>query len=47
MKCCEYDSWVHIHNTSFSSLITNGPDKLECYNIEYCKGLSGANALAY
>jgi hypothetical protein len=24
-------SWIQIHETPFSSLLTNGPNKLECY----------------
>jgi hypothetical protein len=38
---------VRNHNTSFSSLLINGPNKLECYIALSKKGLSGANALAY
>ncbi len=36
-----------IHNTSFPSLLTNGPKKLECYKTLPLKGLPGRNTLAY
>jgi hypothetical protein len=32
---------------SFSLQLTNGPNKLECYNTQSQHGLSGKNALAY
>ncbi len=32
MKCCENDFWDRIHNTSFSWLLRNEFNKLECYN---------------
>ncbi len=31
MKCCEYNTRDRIHNTSFSSQLTNGPIKVDCY----------------
>jgi hypothetical protein len=30
-KCFEYDSWGRIRNTSLSSKVMNGPNKLECF----------------
>ncbi len=36
----------HIHNTSFSSKLTNGSNKVECYIILGFKDLPGTNALA-
>ncbi len=37
----------HIHKTSFSSLLTNGPNKLEYYIRVGWKGLPVTNAQAY
>jgi len=34
-------------HTSFSSQLTNGSNKLECYITLGCKGLTGANTLVY
>jgi hypothetical protein len=31
MKCYDYDSWDHIHKTSFSMSHKNEANKLECY----------------
>jgi hypothetical protein len=28
MKCCDYSPWDSIHNTQFSSQVTNGPDMI-------------------
>jgi len=42
----EYDSGC-IHNTSFSSCLTNVPNMLECYTTLGRKGLSGTNTLVY
>jgi len=39
-------SWDCIHNTSFSSRLTNGPNKLECYIALRWKHLPIANTLA-
>ncbi len=36
-----------IHKHSFSSQLTNGPNKLECYIRVGKKGLPGTNTLAY
>ncbi len=41
MKCCEYDSWECIHNTSFSSWLTNWPYKLECCATQDWNSLPG------
>ncbi len=46
MKCREYDSLDRIHNTLFSSLLTNGPMKLECYKRLPKEGLPERNTLA-
>jgi hypothetical protein len=43
MKGFEY----HIHNTSFSSQLTNGPNKLECYITLGMEGFLERNTLAY
>ncbi len=40
-------TWDHIHNNSFSSYLTNGPNKLECYISQGWNGLSGPNTLDY
>jgi hypothetical protein len=47
MKCCEYSHWRCIHNTSFSSKLTNGSKKLEGHIAQGWKGLLGTNILAY
>ncbi len=38
---------VRIHNTSFSSQLTNWPNKLDCYNKVGMKCCLGTNTLAY
>jgi len=40
-------SRCRIHNTSFSSELTNGPNNIEYYITEGRKGLSETNTLAY
>ncbi len=47
IKCCEYNVWDHIHNTSFYSSLMNRPNKLECYIHWVWKGLPGRNSLTY
>ncbi len=47
MKCCEYKPSNCIHNTSFSSVLTNGPNKLKCYIKLGWKGLPVTNTLTY
>ncbi len=47
MKCCEYGPWYHIHNTSFSLSLMNGPKRLECYITLGWKGLQGRNTRSY
>jgi hypothetical protein len=47
MKCFEYGPRGRIHNFSFSSQITNWPNKLDCYITVGWKCLSGTNALIY
>jgi hypothetical protein len=47
IKCCEYSPCDYIHNTSFSSQLMNGPNKLECYITQHWKGLPKTNSLAY
>jgi hypothetical protein len=44
-ECGRYP-WGHINNSSFSSQLTNGPNKLVCYIILGWKGLPGAYTLA-
>ncbi len=39
--------WSSIHNTSFSSQLMNGLNKLECYIAIGWKGLQRSNTLAY
>jgi hypothetical protein len=39
--------WGHMHNTSFSSQLMNGPNNLKCYNTLGWNGLPGTNTLAY
>jgi hypothetical protein len=46
MESCEYDTRGGIHNTTFSSKLTNGPNTLECYITVGCKWLLGTNTLA-
>ncbi len=33
LKCCEYNTRDNIHNTSFSSLLKNEANKLECFKL--------------
>ncbi len=37
----------HIHNTSFSFNLKNGPNKQECHITLCCKHLLGTNAIVY
>jgi predicted small integral membrane protein len=46
-KFCEYDSWYHIHDTSFSTELISVTKKLECYITLSWNGLSGTNTQAY
>ncbi len=41
------DFWDRIHNTRFSSLVINGPNKLDCFITLGFKGLPGTNTVAY
>ncbi len=47
MKCCEYNPWVHIHNTLYSSQFTNGPKQVDCYIILGQKNFLWTNTLGY
>ncbi len=47
MKCCEYSTLNLIDNFSISSLLTDWPNKLECYRPLGYKGLLLTNTLAY
>jgi hypothetical protein len=42
-KICYFQTQDHIHNTSFSLQLMNGPDKLECYITLSGKGKPWAN----
>jgi len=33
MKCCKYNYWSRIHNTSLSSSVTKGFSKLKCLSV--------------
>ncbi len=46
IKCCEYSIRDSIHNTPFSSQLTNGSSKLECFITLNWKGLSGTKTRA-
>jgi hypothetical protein len=45
IKCCEYYTRYCIHNTSFSLLFTNGPNRLEFYIALTPERLSVTNTL--
>ncbi len=47
MKCRECGPWYHIHNTSFSLVLTHGPNKLERYAALVEKDLLVTNTQAY
>jgi hypothetical protein len=47
MKWCEYGLWSHILNTSFSSLLMNGPNRFEYYITISWKGLTRTNTLDF
>jgi hypothetical protein len=46
-KCCEYITWAHIHNTSFSSSLLHLPSMLDYYMTLDWKHLTGTSTLAY
>ncbi len=49
IKFCDYSSSCRIHNTLFSSEVTNGTNKLEYYNSQFTRlhGLARNNTLVY
>jgi hypothetical protein len=47
IKCFEYGSWDGIHNTLFSSKLTNRPNKLECLSLSSLSSLVLWNSLAH
>jgi hypothetical protein len=47
MKCCEFKSTKHIHNTPFSLQLMSRTNKLEYYITLGWKSLPGTNTLAY
>jgi hypothetical protein len=47
LRCCEYGCRGHIHNTTFSLKLSNGPKKPEHCILLGWKGLALKNNLAY
>ncbi len=47
IQCCKYGSWGCIHNTSFSSELTDRPSNLEYYITLGWKGFPGTKIQAY